>query len=460
MQRVCFVDSLKKLLEGIDLEQNYRFPPVDEYCLENGLKVILLPDREQDGLLITLQLPFGKFSDICGMEGLSELTLNLLQKGSGKYTAEEISDKLENRGVSVFSDVSEEFMRIGIRMLSKFEEEIFPVFWEMVYKPEFDKSEYNRLMREMVTALKAEIVDPHIIASHHFYKQLAGSQHPAGRFVSQDTLKKIKFTDIVSFYRENFKPQNSTLVVAGNFVPSEFKNKWNDLLLKWKGNGKKQGCYASSIAPDCKAIRLIDKPDLTQTTIIAGHPVLGEVNPLRNQIILSNYILGGGNFSSRLMAKIRSVCGKTYGINSQIISEREFGVFRIATSTQNNHVGEVMAIIMEVFREFCEHGIEEEELEKAKKFITGNMAFQLEGISNLVEKILWLQYLERPYSYLENFNELISEISLDSVNSAIKKTFFYEKLIIATVGKRVEIEEDLKKFGPVKNYFYRNKIKD
>ncbi|MDO5576351.1 MAG: pitrilysin family protein, partial [Fibrobacter sp.] len=403
----------------------------------NGLKVVLLPDNEQDGLFVVCQLPFGKLCDTYGLEGLSEITLNLLQKGTVNYTAEAIAEKLENMGASMVSDMGEEYTRIGVRMLSKFEDEIFRVFWEMICKPAFDKGEYNRLIREMITGLKTELIDPQTIAEHHFCNQLASSEHPVGRDITKQSLKKIKLADIAAYYKERFIPQGCTLVVAGNFVPSEFKQKWNSLLLEWKKCGKSSVFKVPPFKPASRVIRLVDNPNLTQTTIVAGHFVGGESYQFKNEISLANYVLGGGNFSSRLMAKIRSVCGKTYGVNSQIVSTLDFGVFRMVTSTQNNHVGEVMSIIMDVFREFCEQGISEDELEKAKKFVIGNMSFQFEGIMNLVEKILWLRYIDRPYTYLESFNESISGITLDAVNSA-ERAFHQKNLSLLQLVKKLK----------------------
>jgi hypothetical protein len=41
------------------------------------------------------------------------------------------------------------------------------------------------------------------------------------------------------------------------------------------------------------------------------------------------------------------------------------------------------------------------ELENAKRFAIGNMAFQLEGITNLVERCSWLTFYNRPAGYIE-----------------------------------------------------------
>jgi zinc protease len=157
------------------------------------------------------------------------------------------------------------------------------------------------------------------------------------------------------------------------------------------------------------------------------------------------------------MARIRSTAGKTYGISSQLSTETDFGAFIIAASTQNRDLGEVLTGVLEEYRRFCKEGVNADELDKAKQFAIGNMAFQLEGIGNVVDKLLWLRFFGRPNSYIEKFEETISPIDTAAVNDAVRRHLSPDNLIIAAVGKRAEIEPQLTRFGAVKHYHFRDK---
>jgi predicted Zn-dependent peptidase len=86
------------------------------------------------------------------------------------------------------------------------------------------------------------------------------------------------------------------------------------------------------------------------------------------------------------------------------------------------------------------------------------MAFQLEGISNIVEKILWLRFYHRTNNYIETFDEMITAITPDSVNEAISYCFNPEKMIIVGVGKKSEVLSELSSFGTPKQYHYKDLI--
>ncbi|NLD99793.1 MAG: insulinase family protein, partial [Fibrobacter sp.] len=154
------------------MNTTYVFPPIHESILDNGLRVLLVPDTEQDGLVVAAQFRLGTFSDPVGLEGTAELCMGLIQKGSGELSAEQTAEKLEFAGASLFSDVGEEHLGLGIRMLCQKEEEILPVFWNMLLNPRFEQHEFTRIQREMVTSLQAETVDPGIIANRYFYRTL------------------------------------------------------------------------------------------------------------------------------------------------------------------------------------------------------------------------------------------------------------------------------------------------
>jgi zinc protease len=308
----------------------------------------------------------------------------------------------------------------------------------------------------MITGLQAELADPMSIANRHFGRVLCGSSHPVGRIQTTKSVKKISIRHIKDYYKSFISPENSILVIAGDFDPDKVLQKSRPLLASWNKKRETPLVAAGALpALTANRIRLIDKQDLSQVSLIIGHPACGELDPMRNELALANYILGGGNFSSRLMAHIRSQEGKTYGISSQLSCSRNYGIFSIATSTQNSKAGEMLKSIMEVYRTFANGGVTDEELEKAKKFTLGNMAFQLEGIVNVAEKLLWLREFGRDVSYIERFNERIEGITTQNVNAAIRKYLSSPHYAITAVGKKEEILEVLTGYGTVDTVHFR-----
>jgi zinc protease len=434
----------------------YLFPKITERTLANGLTIMLVPDHEQQGLTVGLQIPVGEFSDPPGYEGTAELTIGLMEKGTATLTPEEFAEKLEQTGTGLFAETGDEHLILGCKMLSRHADTIMPVFWEMLCSPRFDSRELTRLKREMVTALMAEGADPNALANKHFFPVLCGKNHPAGRVHTMKSVQRIDLATIRAFYDAYFYPTGSVLVIAGDFNVQDFDDKWASLCLKWKNREGKAPIVGEAILPIKESkIRIIDKKDITQAYLIVGHPVPGELAPDRSALALANYILGGGNFSSRLMERVRSKQGKTYGIGSQMICNRQCGLFLISTATQSSQTAEVLRTIFDVYREFSASGVTDEEIDKAKEFAKGNMAFQLEGIGNVAEKLLWLKLFGREKSYIERFDEMISSVSKDAVNAAIRAYLSSEHFAMVVVARSKDIRSQMEGFGKVTEMHFR-----
>jgi len=434
----------------------YTFPDLTDEVLENKLKVIFISDSEQPAMTIAVQFPLGKFYSPWGAEGLAELSIALMQKGTHRYSHEEFSGRLEQTGSSLFSDVGEEHAILGCKFLSRFSDEIIPLFWEMVTQPGLHENELKMLKRELITSLQAESADPHSLAGKMFNRMLFGVEHPAGRRLSIETIKKITLPQITSFVSQHIVPSDAFAVIAGDCSKDTYHKKWRPLLNQWQSDTTPQRLrFAAPENPTQNTIHLVDKPDLSQATVIIGHLVPPEGYEQRNALALANYILGGGNFSSRLMKEIRSKLGKTYGIASQINASLQIGTFSIATSTQSHQLKEMIDTIFTVYQDYSEHGATAEELQKAQRFAAGNMAFQLEGIGNMAEKLLWLELYGRPRSYLENFAEIISSISLDAVNEEIGRHLSQKHFIISVAGNQKAVLDDLSSFGTVEMTNFR-----
>jgi predicted Zn-dependent peptidase len=435
---------------------SFRFPPMLEARLPNGLNVIWVPQREHPAMTVALQIPAGKFCDSREKEGIAELAVALLQKGPASLSTEEFAEKLEHTGASLFSEVGDEHIIIGCQTLSRFAGMVVPLFWEMVRDPALDEQEFGRLRREMTAATQAELVDPGTLVKKHFYAELFGAGHPAGRTHTVASIKRITIQDIRDFCAHHLFPGNSHLVVAGDFDISAARSSWETLFASWNTAGQEPPPMpAPPGRTGSTVVRLVDKPDLSQTSLAIGHEAPGELHDDRELTAVANYILGGGNFSSRLMNAIRTKGGKTYGISSQIACNNSFGAFMISTSTQNRQTGDVLTTILSVYRDFIEKGVTDEELAKAKQFAIGSMAFQLEGIGNIADKLLWLRLYKRDNSYIERFDRRIAAITRDDINRAISRHLRATGLVISAVGKTAEIRPSLAGHGTVKTYNYR-----
>jgi zinc protease len=346
-----------------------------------------------------------------------------------------------------------------MRLLSRFAGQAVELFRDTVLRPALLLAELKRLKTELMTSIEAERADPASMAVKHFNAQLFGAHHPAGSSASVESVRRIRLEDIRSMCDRTFVPGGAALVVAGDFVPERVTAALEPLQEKWTGGEHGTGeAVGGPDAPEGSVIRLVDKPDLTQASVVLGHGMPGEVGDHRHEIALANYILGGGSFSSRLMSEVRSRLGQAYSVASHVARCRRFGTFTVSTSTAIGELRRTIDTVLDVYRRFSGDGVTEEELGKAKQYATGSLAFQFEGIENVAEKLLWLRLYGRQKSYFEDYPDVISAMTKDAVDAAIRHYFSAETLTYAVVGPAREAAGQLRGLGDVVRYGIRSPL--
>ena len=98
-------------------------------------------------------------------------------------------------------------------------------------------------------------------------------------------------------------------------------------------------------------------------------------------------MLGGSDFSSRLMIEVRSKLGLTYGIGSSFGASMYQGAFRVSASTKNGTAWEALLATVNEIRS-CSRGPTTGELDKAKGFYAGSYPFKLQTAGGVASALV------------------------------------------------------------------------
>jgi len=187
-------------------------------------------------------------------------------------------------------------------------------------------------------------------------------------------------------------------------------------------------------------VRFVHKADQTQLQIGLGHFGLAVPDPDYLPVLLANYVLGGGVFSSRLLTAVRSQVGKTYHIESRFLSYLFPGYFQIWTFTRNEQALSTLQLVLEEFKRFKAGGITPEELKAAQDNIAGSYILRLETLAGLTATVLSAEFYGFGLERIRNFRNLVRSYTLDQVNEVIRKRFDPENLVIVLLGDKKVLE--------------------
>lgn len=438
--------------------QLINYPVIKDVTLENGLRVMLIEHHEQPTVSYRILVRAGRIDNPLTKEGLADVTTRLLREGTRSMTSDDIADKIAEIGGDFTISSRANYTIFGMDVLSQYSDLAFAIFTDIILNPSFSSKGLQRVKKELIAHVKLELTNNYKIAFRHGGFLLFGSQHPLGHTKTEKSLNRIRTADVKDFYQKNFRPNNSILLVVGDFSADKMLAEITERLSSWPSA---EIVGQIQIQPDFTKkgrIRVVNKPDMTQAVIHLNQWAPLSSSPDYYEYLLMNDIMGGGGFTSRLMQALRTKGGKTYGIGSYCSINLNYGVLGITTSTRNQEIFNTYQLIQSELKKLIDEGVTEEETIKTKAYMTGTIPLQLEAPGSMAEKIL--KAIMNGFTVDDLSKEIIyyNRVTAGDINRVIKKYLHPESFNVVIVGDIKKIKGQLEKIGPYEQVYYKHPL--
>ena len=412
-------------------------PPVQRTVLPNGLVLILCEEHSLPFVTSQLLIDSGSRKDPQGEEGLSYLTARGLLLGTSKRQVTAIHEELDFMGAGLSSSSGRDYATLSLKVLKKDLDKGWDLFMEVLTQPTFPEEEIQREVEKTLAAIQSAEDQPDEVADKEFQKTLFLNS-PYGHPVegTKESLPRITREAIHRFYRSYYHPNNAILTVVGDISADEVKAKLVPSLSKWPMAEIPKLPFKTSFAKEPKTVK-IDRR-ITQANIIIGHAGVSRDNPDYYALIVMNYILGGGGFSSRLTEEIRNKRGLAYSVGSFFDTGKYPASFQMVLQTKNSSAREAIALSLHEMERIRKELISEKELEGAKKYLVGSFPMRLNTQGKLTGFLTQVEYHGLGLDYPEKYPSLIKSITREEVLRVAKKYLHPKNLIVVVVANLKE----------------------
>jgi zinc protease len=426
-------------------------PEIYPATLPGGLNLLGVEYDRVPWVSLTLMVKRGAETDPPGKAGVADWTAEFLTLGTRRRGQLELAQDIENRGASLQAQAGWDATTITLEGLAEDFPELLATLAEVVQTPAFPEAEFPLLQERRRAELAHLLDDPREFASSR-YRRLFFQGAPYGHGIRGDLeeLEGLGLKDLQAFHQREFAPQVASLVVVGMVPFSQVTEEAGRLFATWRGGGPPSPAYSQAPAELCPpGIYLLDRPEATQSEIRLGHLGLPRSHPDYFPLRLVNYILGEGGFSSRLMSRIRSDLGLTYGIRSSFSFLRAPGPFLVSTFTPAQNTAQVVAEIQGVMAEVQARGVRPQELEEASSYFTGHFPLGLETPRALGHRVLAIDLYDLGLDYLKRYCEQVRQVTLEAATQAAQSHLRPESLVTLVVGPARQCAETLAQLGPL-----------
>jgi zinc protease len=446
-------DADRSALPLVDATPDLTFPDIQRDQLQNGVKIVLAERSTVPVVNVAMQFDAGYAADSGRTLGSAAFTLGMLDEGTQKRRALDISTEAELLGANINAGSDLDMSTVS---LSALKDQLAPsveLFADIIRNPAFDQTEIDRLRPQLLAEIEQEKNQPVGVALRTLPPLLYGEDHAYGiPFTGSGTTESIASLsrdDLTSFQRDWLRPDNATIFVVGDVTMDEIKPLLEKQFGTWKAPATPLPSknLAQVDLPFETRVYLIDKPDAPQSLILAGHvaPPQGVENNIAIETM--NDALGG-QFTARVNMNLREDKGWAYGAYTFLWGARGQRPWMVYAPVQTDRtVDSLNELIGEFDAYLGNRPATQNELERNVKNSVRSLPGQYETAAAVLNTLMANNRFDRPDDYAMTLKSKYENLTTEELHAAAAEVIKPNKLTWLVVGDLSKIEQPIRDMG-------------
>jgi len=413
--------------------------PIESWTASTGAKVFFVPSPSIPMLDVNIDFDAGSRYDPPGKSGLATLTAALLDKGANAQDGQparneaQIADAFADTGADFGGAAGGDRGGIGLRTLtaSPEREQSLRLAGQLIKAPAYPDAVVAREKQRLITAIREGDTRPGVIADKTLSKAIYPT-HPYGVAATPESVGSITRDDLLKFWRDNYTARRAVVTLIGAIDRKQAEQIAEDMT-----RGLPEGTAAPKL-PDVQMTipaseKRIPHP-AQQASVAIGAPAIARGDPDYFALLVGNYVLGGGGFSSRLTDQVREKRGLTYGVDSYFAPSKQPGPFSIALQTKKENTNEALGLVRQILAQYVAQGPTDAELKAAKDNLVNGFPLRIDSNRKLLTNVANIGWYGLPLDYLDTWTAQINKVTRDQVRAAFQRHVHPDAMATVIVG--------------------------
>jgi zinc protease len=414
-------------------------PTVKRDTLLNGLQLISLPQEGSGTVKMHLRLNSGSMFDLAGKGGLADITVRMLLRGAGAYSAKNLADTASQLGLTISTKVTWDSTDLLIAGPASSFDSMMDLLGQLVVNPTFNQAELDQLKSQRLTEIIAEPRTDLQGVSRRALETLFGT-FPYGR--PEDgttyTIARILRDDVVYYHDRFYLANNAELVVSGDVNVEEVTRIARAKLGFWKKGEIVPATFRPSSPPVARQLLVLDSVDS------------GTAQAAVAQIAISRR--ASDYFPTLIAAELLRTLpekGSETIVEAELDARTLAGPLLVTVKSSPNKIVEAVDRIIDAMGRLRQGQIIPAQLQQAKDHLISLYLRKAANPDGLVDALLDLELYRLGRDYIINYSDRVQAVTASEVAQAALAHMDPQALVVVVSGPAAKIEPDIRKLGNV-----------
>ncbi len=405
---------------------------LEKIVLDNGIRVILLPDSSVPLNDFCVLLPGGAFYENENDSGASVLGAELLDTGTKSMVESKLDSLLDDNAIDINISSTLNYLGISMSFHSGTRDIALETLFDIIGNPAFAEDKFIREQENLIGIIESRKLSPRSAAENLFRREIY-KNHPYGRQLPADEqkIRKLTNSDIKKFYLNNcLNSEKAVIGIAGDFDKKSVLAKISALSsrIKWKksDSGKtpgipdfnKNASFKSKFLKKEQAVVFLGFP--TSDFCSGDTPVLNFVSKALNAM------------NSSLFKKIRMDAGLAYYTGLSLFTGIHPGYAAFYTGTKPEQAEKALGMLHKLRLDLARNGLDRKEFISAKSGMERDISEIRGNPATMIEGSVINEYFGTGFQRISDLEKLYSEIT-DAEVARVMKKYFTAKNTVAVI---------------------------
>jgi zinc protease len=352
--------------------------------------------------------------------------------GAGTLSADALDRELEKLAAGIGSSFGAEFGGTSFSCLASDFERVFEIFSDVTLVPRFENDKIALWKGQALEGIRRRKDDAQTVASIAFMSLVYGDS-PYGKVIDNDDVRALNRQQLLRMHQEFVRPDEAILVVSGRVERARVEN----IVQKYFGSWEPRG----STLPPPPALGPFPRPGIyfiglpfSQASIQMGELGVARLTPDYPDIDVFNELFGSSGFGSRLMNRVRTEKGFSYGVYGGMSPGVVRGINYIFLQTKVASVVPAIEESLAVLRTLQEVPADIGEIREKQLAIAKSFVFNFDSADEMAVRTAKLELLDYPADYDATYLAKIQAVGPEMVQKVAKDHWDAGRFVMVVVG--------------------------